>query len=752
MKKLIIFILSLASIWPLVLNAQNKNLSRYIDPFIGTGFHGHTFPGPCLPFGMVQLSPETGTEHWDWCSGYHDSDSSIMGFSHTHLSGTGGADLGDIMLMPYTGEWKTEPGSKEKPSEGYRSVFSHKDEKASAGYYSVVLKSYGVLAELTATKRCGFHKYSFPASDKSNIILDLDHGISDKTSEAWFEVVGKDCVRGLRKSEGWAPGHYVYFYAKFSKPVKEFAAVIDGKIGNGLTKAEGKSVKALLRFNTKANEAVYVKVGISAVSAENARLNLEKEISGWNFDQVKTAAAKAWDKELEKVVAEGGTAEQKRTFYTALYHAFLVPYLFSDVNGQYRGMDNKIHKADGFDYYTLFSLWDTFRAAHPLYSILTPERNNDFVKSMIRMYEEGGRLPVWELHSNETWCMIGYHSLPVITDALLKGYGNFNSEKAYEAMKATADDTIRGLKYYRQYGYIPYEKENNSVSVTLEYAFDDWCLAQAAKKLGKTEDYKRFLSRALYYKNLYDSGTGFLRGKDTLGNFRKDFNPLNVSIWGRGDFTEGNAWHYAFFAPQDINGLMELHGGAEKFAAKLDDLFNQPAVNDNEHSLDVTGLIGQYAQGNEPSHHVAYLYNYAGEAYKTQERLRNIMSTMFTDKRDGLCGNEDCGQMSAWYVFSAIGFYPVNPASGTYVIGSPLFDKVAIKMANGKKFIINAHSNSPDNKYIQSAELNRKPYNNSFITHQDLLKGGELKFEMSSMASKWGSAVNERPVSVAEGK
>lgn len=670
-----------------------------------------------------------------------------MGFSHTHLSGTGGADLGDILFMPYTGDWKTVPGSKQNPSEGYRSIFKHKDEKASAGYYSVKLSSYGILAELTATKRCGFHKYTFPKSGKSNIIIDLDHGISDKTKEASFEIVGKDCIKGFRRSSGWANDHYIYFYAKFSKPIKEFASVVDGLVKQGQGKAEGKSVKALVRFETKNKETVYVKIGLSAVSSENARQNLENEIKDWNFDQVKVSAAKAWDKELEKIVVEGGTLAQKRTFYTAMYHALLVPYIFNDVNGEYRGMDNKIHKAEGFNYYTLFSLWDTFRAAHPLYSIVTPERNNDFVKSMIRMYEDGGRLPVWELHSNETWCMIGYHSIPVISDAILKRYGNFNVAKAYEAMKASAEDSIRGLKYYKQYGYIPYEKENNSVSITLEYAYDDWCIAQVAKKLGQADDYNKFLSRALYYKNLYDEKTGFIRGKDANGNFREKFNPLNVTGLGQGDFTEGNAWQYAFFVPQDISGLMELYGGSEKFVQKLDDMFNQPSVNDNKHSLDVSGLIGQYAQGNEPSHHVAYLYNYAGQAYKTQSRLRNIMSTMFTDKRDGLCGNEDCGQMSSWFVFSAMGFYPVNPASGEYVIGSPIFNKVTITMSNGKKFVIKANKVSEDNKYIQSASLGSKPYGLSYITHQDMLNGGELKFEMGSKASNWGCDSKSRPVS-----
>ncbi|HEX2983825.1 MAG TPA: GH92 family glycosyl hydrolase, partial [Ignavibacteriales bacterium] len=725
--------------------AQSENLSKYIDPFIGTGFHGHTFPGPCVPFGMVQLSPDTGNRDWDWCSGYHDSDGSLMGFSHTHLSGTGGADLGDILFMPYTGDWRTIPGSKENPEEGYRSRFSHTDEKAEAGYYSVKLESYNIFAELTATQRCGFHKYTFPKSDKSNIIIDLNHGISDEAKEAWVELVSKDEVRGVRRSGGWAPDHYVYFYAKFSKPIDEFAVAVDEKITNEKY-AKGKNVKALLRFKTKAGEEVLAKVGISAISAENALANLNAEIAGWDFDRIRKQAAKAWDKQLEKVVVEGKSDAQKRVFYTSLYHALLVPYLFTDANGEYKGMDNKIHKAEGFKYYTLFSLWDTFRAAHPLYSIFTPVENNDFVKSKIAKYDEAGRLPVWELHSTETWCMIGYHSIPVIADAYLKGYGNFDIEKAYKAMKESAEDSIRGLKYYKRYGYIPYEMENNSVSITLEYAYDDWCIAQVAKKLGKQDEYEHYTKRALSYKNMFDVSTGFMRGKDAGGKWRRDFNPFNVSILGKGDFTEGNSWQYTFFVPQDINGLIDLYGGAKNFTAKLDDMFNQEPVNDNEQSLDVSGLIGQYAQGNEPSHHVAYLYNYGGEAYKTQARVKNIMTTMFTDKRDGLCGNEDCGQMSAWYVFSALGFYPVNPADGVYVIGSPVFDKAELTLSNGKKFAVTAKNVSDKNIYIQSAALNGKPYNYSYITHKDLLKGGELVFVMGSEPSNWGCAEGERPV------
>lgn len=730
---------------PIIQYAQNDNLSRHIDPFIGTGLHGHTFPGPCVPFGMVQLSPDTGTEGWDWCSGYHESDSSIMGFSHTHLSGTGCGELGDILFMPYTGDWKTEPGSKENPEEGYRSRFSHTEEKAEAGYYSVNLKSYNIKAELTAAGGSGFHKYTFPQSEMSNIIIDLAHGIDDSTDESWIEIIGNDQVRGFRKSSGWwAPDQYIYFHAQFNKPVDEYALVVDGKIITGETRAESRNVKALLRFKTMKDEIVYTKVGISAVSAENALANLKAEIPDWDFDKTRIVAAKAWDDQLSKIIVQGGTEEQKRTFYTAMYHSLLVPYLYMDVNGQYRGMDKKIYKAEGFTRYTLFSLWDTFRAAHPLYSIIAPEKNNDFIKTMLAMYDEAGRLPMWEMHTIETWGMSGYHSIPVIADAYLKGYGDFDIEKAFIAMKRSAEDEM--LDDYKQYGYIPFDSDFNTVSTTLEYAYDDWCIAQVAKKLGRFDEYEKYIKRSRYYKNLFDSSAGFMRGKDSNGAWRKNFDPLYITPIDKGDFAEGNSWQYTFFVPQDVNGLIKLYGGPEKFAAKLDTLFMLESEG-SEESLDVSGLIGQYAHGNEPGHHTAYLYNYAGEAFKTQRRVHEIMTEMYKDTRGGLPGNEDCGQMSAWYIFSALGFYPVNPADGVYVTGTPLFEKAEINLSGGKKFTVKANNISDKNFYIQSAKLNGKPYNLSYITHEDILNGGVLEFEMGSAPSKWGCAEGERPVS-----
>jgi len=747
MKKSLIFTAFLLLSFMTGSKSYSQSVSSYVDPFIGTGGHGHTFPGPCLPHGMVQLSPDTGEDGWDWCSGYHDSDHSVMGFSLTHLSGTGASDMGDLLFMAYTGEWKTEPGSKEHPQEGYRSVFSHKEEQASVGYYSVLLKSYDIKAELTVTKRCGMQRYTFPKTGNHNIILDLDRGIGNHTVSSSVHFVGNDAIEGYRQSSGWANNRYVYFYASFSQPFDKQAIVEDGQIAEGAQESTGKVVKALVRFPSTTDKPVLVKVGISAVSMANAKANLEAEIPGWNFDAVKQVAVKTWDKALSAITVTGGSKEKLRTFYTALYHSLLAPYLYSDVNGQYVGMDHKVHVAKGFNYYTVFSLWDTFRAAHPLYALIEPKINNDFVKSMLAMYKEGGRLPVWELDSNETWCMIGNHSIPVIADACLHGNPDFSIEEAYQAMKATVDDTIRGLKAYQRYGYVPYDVETNSVSITVEYAYDDWCVAQVAKKLGKTADYKRFMQRAENFRNLYNPATDFLQGKNTEGTWRKNFNPIDVSRLGSDDFTEGNSWQYTFFAPQDVDGLISLLGGRKAFAHKLDSLFDQPSVNNNPDEPDVSGMIGQYSQGNEPSHQIAYLYNYVGEPSRTAERVRQIADSLYNDTREGLCGNDDCGQMSAWYVFSAMGFYPVNPASGEYVTGSPLFPKVIIHTGNAKPFTIEARNVSTTNKYIQSATMNGKSYPYSYITQKQIEGGSTLRLNMGDKPSKWATQPKDCPVS-----
>ncbi len=715
--------------------AQNKKLIEYVDPFIGTGGHGHTYPGATLPFGMMQLSPDTGIEGWDWCSGYHYSDNSIMGFSHTHLSGTGATDLADILFMPTVGELKFIPGSKENPGEGYRSSFKHENEKASPGYYSVYLDDYKVKAELTVSYRAGLHKYSFPKSYSSNIIIDLKHGL-DSDQEGYIKFVSNTQIEGMRKSNGWAQEHSVYFVADFSKPFTQFGTVTDEIVKEGSRKASGKNVKAFVRFTTNDNEVILVRIGISAVSAEGARKNLEKEIPDFDFEKIKTQAEKIWEKELNRIQVESKNEDRKKIFYTALYHTLITPNLFTDVDGKYYGMDRKIHAAQDYDHYAVFSLWDTFRAEHPLFTIIDQKRASHFVKSILAKYKDGGLLPVWELHGNETWCMIGYHSVPVIFDAYMKGLRGFNAKEALEAMKVSAERDQHGQKLYRERGFIPADKENESVSKTLEYCYDDWCIAQLAKEIGAKEDYIKYNQRSLFYKNLFDKSTGFMRGKMSDGSWISPFEPKAVTQ----QYTEANAWQYSFFVPHDLKGLIELYGGKENFVNKLDGLFAESDKLEGRFQPDISGLIGQYAHGNEPSHNFAYLYNYAGASWKTQERVREIMEKLYTSKPDGLCGNDDCGQMSAWYVFSAMGFYPVTPGQNTYAIGSPIFDKVTINLENGNKFVIKADKISEKNKYIQSASLNGKVYETSYITHKQIMNGGETIFIMGDTPNKsWGN-------------
>ncbi len=714
--------------------SQNKKLIEYVDPFIGTGGHGHTYPGATLPFGMMQLSPDTGIEGWDWCSGYHYSDDSIMGFSHTHLSGTGATDLADILFMPTVGELKFNPGSKENPGEGYRSRFRHETETASPGYYSVFLDDYKVKAELTVSLRAGLHKYTFPKSYSSNIIIDLKHGL-DSDQEAYIKFVSSTQIEGMRKSHGWAQEHTVYFVAEFSKPITQFGTVTDDILKEGSREASGKNVKAYVRFTTNENEVIFVRIGISAVSTKGARKNLEKEIPDFNFDRVKQEAEKIWEKELNRIQVEDKNENSKKIFYTALYHTLITPNLFTDVDGKYFGMDRKIHYARDFNYYTVFSLWDTFRAEHPLFTIIDQKRAGDFVKTLLAKYKEAGLLPVWELASNETWCMIGYHSVPVIFDAYMKGIRNFNAKDALETMKTSAERDQHGQKLYRERGFIPADKENESVSKTLEYCYDDWCISQLAKEIGAKEDYKKYNQRSLFYKNLFDKTTMFMRGKMSDGSWITPFEPKAVTQ----QYTEANAWQYNFFVPHDVKGLIDLYGGNENFVKKLDGLFNEMNKLEGRFQPDISGMIGQYAHGNEPSHNFAYLYNHAGASWKTQERVREIMQKMYTSKPDGLCGNDDCGQMSAWYVFSAMGFYPVTPGQNTYAIGSPIFEKVTINLENGKKFVIKADKVSERNKYIQFASLNGKVYENSYLTHEQIMKGGKIIFMMNDVPNKiWG--------------
>jgi predicted alpha-1,2-mannosidase len=729
---------------------------QHVNPFIGTGGHGHTFPGATLPFGMVQLSPDTRLKGWDGCGGYHFSDSIIYGFSHTHLSGTGVSDYGDVLISPTIG--KPEWNNKQ-----YASLFSKDKEKASAAYYSVFLEKPKVQVELTATLRSGLHKYTFAKSDAANIQIDLEH--RDKVKDAYIEITGDREIVGYRISNKWSVKQPVYFVIQFSKPFKE--AGIKGGVGlqKGKGSKKGKSLKAYAQFDTGEGEAILVKVGISAVSIEGARKNLEAEQSGFNFDEVYSKAVQAWDQELSKIKVEGSNADDKAVFYTALYHSMIAPNTYQDVDGKYLGRDRKVHQADGMDYYTVFSLWDTYRALHPLLTIIDRKRTGDFVKTFLLQYDQAGLLPIWELAAFETFCMIGYHSVPVITDAWMKGITDFDGQKALEAMRNSAEISQRDLRKHRQFGAIVttssafryrigfdhYRKKgfvkksfmSGAVSKTLEYAYDDWCIAQMAKALGDTATQQTYIKRAANYKKMFDPATGFMRPRNGRG-FVKKFDPFKVDFKV---YVEANAWQYNFHVAQDVSGHMALYGGKAPYANFLDSLFNAPSSLKGLLVQDVSGLIGQYAHGNEPSHHVAYLYNYAGQPWKAQAMTRRIMQEMYQNQPDGLSGNEDCGQMSAWYVFSAMGFYPVCPGSDHYAIGSPLFDKISIQLENGKAFSIHAEGNSESNIYIQSARLNGQPYTKSYIRYEDIAAGGLLEIVMGATPNQaWGSSEADVPV------
>ena len=716
------------------INAQEP--ADFVNPFIGTAAHGHTYPGAAYPFGMVQLSSDTRLQGWDGCSAYHYSDSVTYGFSHTHLSGTGVSDYGDVLFMPFNG---TIDLSK-MPENGHwvSSRFSHDNETAQPGYYQVFLDEDQINVRLTVSPRCGFHEYEFNQEETPNIFLDLDH--RDKVIDSKIHLIDKNKIEGYRISSQWAKEQHLYFAAEFSEPILDHYLLINDSVRNEEKKAQGKNLKASFRFEN-GTEQILLKVGISAVSMENARKNLDAEIPRWNFNKVKQEAIDAWNRELSKISIKGGTKAQKTTFYTALYHSFLNPNLYTDVNGEYRGRDLEIHQADNFTNYTVFSLWDTYRATHPLFTILQQERTNDFIRTFIKQYEQGGELPVWELAANETDCMIGYHSVSIIADAFLKGIDDYNIEKAYKAMKASADQDDWGLEHYKKYGFIPADKESESVSKTLEYAYDDWCIAQVAKKLGYEKDYKRYIQRAQYFKNLFDPKSGFMRAKIN-NKWQSPFDPKEVNF----HFTEANSWQYSFYVPQDINGLLELHGGTEPFESKLDNLFKEKEQTTGRTQVDITGLIGQYAHGNEPSHHMAYLYNFIGKPWKSQAMTRKIMDELYSEKPDGLCGNEDCGQMSSWYVLSALGFYPVTPGSNEYIIGTPLFPEATLHLENGKNFTIRANNVSEENYYIQNVRLNGKPHPKSFITHESIMKGGKLSFDLGNTPNKdWGSKPAHRP-------
>jgi predicted alpha-1,2-mannosidase len=739
MKRLSLIVL--ISILFLLKSCQyNNEPASYVDPFIGTGGHGHTFPGATVPFGMVQLSPDTRLEGWDGCSGYHYSDSVIYGFSHTHLSGTGIADYCDILFMPTSKNYFLNNGYQEGVEHGYSTRFNKKTEIARAGYYSVKLDDYGIFVELTATNRVGFHQYTFPKNKNAFVIIDLTH--RDEVLESSLKQINEYEIEGMRRSRSWAQDQYVYFVARFNQPIQKLHLAVNDSINENLTNAEGKNIKAALDFGKFSKRKLLVKVGISAVSTDGARNNLEQEISHWDFNKVKTEAYRAWNKELRKIEVKA-SRENKVIFYSALYHTMIAPNIFMDIDGKYRGTDLHIHQSDKFTNYTVFSLWDTYRAAHPLYTIIDQKRTNDFIKTFIQQYENGGKLPVWELAGNYTGCMIGYHSIPVIFDAYQKGIRDYDVNKAFEAMKHSAMQDHLGLESYKQFGYVLANKESESVSKTLEYAYDDWCIAQMARDLDSLKNYNYFTKRAQSYKNIFDPNTGFMRPR-LFGAWKYPFDPTEVDF----NYTEANAWQYSFYVPQDINGLIHLMGGKEKFSTKLDQLFSADTETTGRTQADITGLIGQYAHGNEPSHHMAYLYNFVNEPWKTQEMVQKILYEMYSAKPDGYIGNEDCGQMSAWYVLSAMGFYPVTPGSGIYIIGSPILKSAQINLEDGKNFIIKTRNLSKENKYIQSAQLNGSSYEKSYIEHQSIMNGGELIFTMGNKPNKeWGSQDETIPVS-----
>jgi predicted alpha-1,2-mannosidase len=708
------------------------DLIKYVNPFIGTGGHGHTYPGPSVPFGMVQLSPDTRLTGWDGCSGYHYSDNVIYGFSHTHLSGTGASDYGDILLAPTIDDLKFS-------NKDYSSAFNKKNEFASAGYYSVFLDKFNIKVELSATKRAGIHRYTFPKSSMSNIILDLVH--RDEVLDSKIEFVGYNEIRGYRISRHWAEEQHVYFVIRFSKPYMYYGISENDKV-QSKNVASGNNLKAYAGFTTDKNEAIIVKVGISGVSIEGAAKNLDAEIPDWNFDRVKYEAEREWNKELNKIIVETKNEDEKTIFYTALYHCLLNPNIYTDVDGQYRGTDLKIHTANGFDNYTVFSLWDTYRALHPLLTIIDKKRTNDFINTFIAQYENGGMFPVWELSGNETFCMIGYHSIPVIADAYAKGIREYDAQKVFRYMKETSNRNIFGSDAFRKYGFVPQDIEHESVSKTLEYAYDDWCISEMAKLMNEEDDYKEYVNRAQYYKNVFNPATGFMQAKFN-GGFYEPFDPAEVN----NNYTEANAWQYTFYVPQDITGLAGLFGGEQKLANKIQELFLSETKLTGREQVDITGLIGQYAHGNEPSHHIAYLFDYLGRPNLTQYYANRIMKEFYKNSPDGLIGNEDCGQMSAWYVLSSMGFYPVCPGNTQYAIGSPVFDKVTINLEDGKKFEIITYNRTEDNYFIKDIRMNDVKYEKFYIEHADIMNGGKIEFDMTSEASAADVPQDNLPVS-----
>lgn len=767
MKKINFAVIALLS-QGLLATAQNRSTAKlvpYVKPIIGTERMGHTYPGATVPFGMVQLSPETDSvsyelngkynpKVYEYCAGYQYEDKTITGFSHTHFSGTGHSDLGDFLVMPTVGAVKLNPGTADKPGSGYRSRFSHQNEVSQAGYYKVKLDDYNILAEMTASTRVGFHQYTFPQSDQSHIVLDLTAGIynyPDKNVWTYVHVVNDTLVTGFRQTNGWAKNRVLYFAMRFSKPFvshgfrnespREVYRGFWGKFNQtrNFPEIAGQRIKAYFDFKTNEGEKVKVKMALSPVSMDGALANMQAEVPGWSFEQTKAAAQQQWENELHKIEIQTNSRTTKENFYTAVYHTLINPTIYMDTDGQYKGLDQNVHTAKGFTNYTTFSLWDTYRALHPLFNIIEPQRNNDMVKSMLAHYEQSPEhmLPVWSNSGNENWCMSGYHSVSVIADAIVKGNtAGIDVNKALEACVTTARKRdYEGIGYYIDKGYIPDERNGVSVSSTLEYAYDDWCIAQLAKKLNRQDIYQEFSKRAQNYRNVYDKASGFMRPRLENGNFRAKFDPLTTI--GQG-FIEGNAWNYTLFAPQDPKGLIEIMGGNKRVVPYLDSLFTMHLPDKFfEETEDITrdGIIGNYVHGNEPSHHVAYLYNWTNQPWKTQERVRMILPKMYKPTPDGLGGNDDTGQMSAWFIFTNLGFYPVSPGNDEYALGSPAVNGASVRLQNGKTFTVTVKNQGDKNVYVQKVLLNGKPLTGLSIKHADIMNGGELTFFMSSKHS-----------------
>ena len=745
--KFIPFILSILLVQNLF--SQSKNYTQYVNPFIGTGavdslsLSGSNFPGACLPFGLVQLSPDTREYPDDPCSGYEYNDKTILGFSHTHLNGTGCPDLYDFLFMPYGGEIKWKAGSDDGKTKGFRSTYSHVNESAKPGYYSVLLDDYKIKAELTATEHCGMHRYTFPDNQTYHVVVDLEHSLVKnspyrfvKILNAEVRMVDNKTIEGYRIISGWAKLRKVYFRAEFSRPFDTHAFKAGQYVFENTKTANHQDLKMVLNFLGGNNEPLIIRVGISAVSYEGARENLKAEIQDFDFDKIVLKANAAWNKELACMDIEG-TAKQKTIFYTGLYHLFIQPNNIADVNGNYPTTDYSIAMAPDKKHYSTFSLWDTYRAAHPFYTLVQQDRTAEFVNSMIRQYQTYGYLPVWQLWGSDNYCMIGNHAIPVLVDAFFKNIPEIDYNLAYEAVRASSVTSHKNAPFalLDKYGYFPEDIQTQSVSITLEIAYNDWCVAQMAKKLGHLADYEYFLKRSKSYKNLFDAETGFFRAKDSLGNWIQPFNPLAYGGNGGFPFTEGNAWQYLWYVPQDVPAFVQLESGDKNFSLKLDTFFSLDAKPEDVNG-NASGFIGQYAHGNEPSHHIVYLYDFTNEPWKAQFYSAKIQNELYTDDHAGYSGNEDCGQMSAWYLFSSMGFYPVNPANGIYCFGSPQLPKATINLANGKTFTVITHNSGGKNVYIQKILLNGKEYKKLYIRHQDILQGGTIEYFMGEKPNK----------------